>query len=58
MIMPRAEAIAGHMSLDRQRTLRWAAVWSVLQASQAWRDDQTDLEALLSSGQFEQLLTR
>jgi hypothetical protein len=33
------------MGLDRQRALRWAAVWAVLQTCQAWREDQSDLEA-------------
>ena len=42
-ILPRARAVAGHMGLDRQRARRWAAVWAVLQACQAWREDQSDL---------------
>jgi hypothetical protein len=28
----------------------------VLQATQAWRDDQAELEACLRSGEFEELL--
>jgi streptomycin 6-kinase len=36
-ILQRAAAIAGQMGLDRQRALRWAAVWAVLQTCQAWR---------------------
>ncbi len=57
-IAQRAGAVAEHMGLDRQRTLRWAAVWAVLQACQAWREDQSDLEACLSSDQFERLLAQ
>jgi streptomycin 6-kinase len=55
-ILQRAGAVAEHMGLDRRRALRWAAVWAVLQACQAWREDQSDLEACLSSEQFEHLL--
>jgi streptomycin 6-kinase len=57
-ILPRARAVAEHMGLDRQRALRWAAVWAVLQACQAWREDQSDLEACLSSDQFKYLLAQ
>jgi Aminoglycoside/hydroxyurea antibiotic resistance kinase len=57
-ILQRAGAVAGHMSLDRQRALRWAAVWAVLQTCQAWREDQSDVEACLSSDQFEHLLAQ
>jgi streptomycin 6-kinase len=57
-ILQRAGAVAGHMGLDRQRALRWAAVWAVLQTCQAWREDQSDLEACLSSDQFEHLLAQ
>jgi streptomycin 6-kinase len=56
-ILPRAAAIAGHMGLDRRRAQRWAAVWTVLQTCHAWRDDQADLEASLSSDDFSSLLT-
>jgi streptomycin 6-kinase len=57
-ILPRADAIAGCLGLDRPRARRWAAVWTVLQACQAWRDDQPDLEACLSSDEFERLIGR
>jgi streptomycin 6-kinase len=57
-ILHRAGAVAGHMGLNRQRALRWAAVWAVLQSSQAWREDQSDLEACLSNNQFEHLLAQ
>jgi streptomycin 6-kinase len=55
-ILRRASAVAGLSNLDPHRARRWAAVWSVLQACQAWREDQSDLDACLSSGEFEQLL--
>ena len=57
-ILQRAGAVAEHMGLDRHRALRWAAVWAVLQTCQAWREDQSDLEACLSSEQFEHLLAQ
>lgn len=55
-ILDRAAAIAGRLGLDPDRARRWAAVWTVIQASQAWRDDQSDLEECLSCGDFERLL--
>lgn len=55
-ILHRAGAIADLMGLDQDRTHRWAVVWAVLQACQAWRDDQSDLEACLRSAGFERLL--
>jgi len=55
-IQQRADATAEHMGLDRYRAQRWAAVWTVLQACQAWREDQSDVEACLSGDAFESLL--
>jgi streptomycin 6-kinase len=55
-ILPRADAIAEQMGLDRHRAQRWAAVWTVLQTCHAWREDQSDLEACVASSEFEQLL--
>jgi streptomycin 6-kinase len=56
MILPAARAIAKLMGLDPDRTERWAVVWAVLQACQAWRDDQSELEACLRTAEFERLL--
>jgi streptomycin 6-kinase len=55
-ILSRAAATAQLMGLPQHRALRWAAVWTVLQTCQAWRDDQADLEACLASRDFEQLI--
>ena len=55
-ILHRAEAIAVLMGVDRHRARRWAAVWAVLQACQAWRDDQWELDVCLSTSEFEELL--
>jgi streptomycin 6-kinase len=55
-ILHRANAIAALMSLDRHRARRWAAIWAVLQTCQAWRDDQSDLDACMSASEFENLL--
>jgi hypothetical protein len=57
-ILRRATAIAELMGLPQHRAQRWAAVWAVLQTCQAWRDDQAELEACLSSRDFEQLIRR
>jgi streptomycin 6-kinase len=55
-IRHRADAMAGHLGLDRERAQQWAAVWTVLQACQAWRQDQAELAACLSGREFEDLL--
>jgi streptomycin 6-kinase len=54
-ILPRAVAIAERMGLDPYRARQWAMIWTVLQACQAWRRDQSDLEACLSSDASELL---
>ena len=55
-ILHKAGAIARLMGVDPQRAQRWAAVWTVLQACQAWRDDQSDLDAALSTSEFDHLI--
>lgn len=57
-ILERADAIAAQMGVSRQRAQRWAAVWTVLETCSAWREDQSDLEACLSSSKFEHLIRR
>jgi streptomycin 6-kinase len=52
----KAGTIAELMGLDPQRAQRWAAVWTVLQACQAWRDDLSDLDAALSTAEFDHLI--
>ena len=52
-IVSRAVAIATRVGLNPQRAQEWAIIWAVLQACQAWRHDQADLEAFLSSDAFE-----
>jgi streptomycin 6-kinase len=54
-IVSRAVAIATRVGLNPQRVQQWAMIWAVLQACQAWRQDQADLEAFLSSDAFELL---
>jgi streptomycin 6-kinase len=58
MILQRADAIAVQMGVSRQRAQRWAAVWTVLETCSAWREDQSDLDACLSSYEFEHLIRR
>jgi streptomycin 6-kinase len=54
-ILSRAVAIATRVGLNLQRAQQWAIIWAVLQACQAWRHDQADLEAFLISDAFELL---
>lgn len=58
LILPIAEALARALELDSRRTLRWVAIWTVHQAAQAWRDDQAQLEQLIASPAFDDLLVR
>lgn len=55
-ILHRAAAVADFLDLDQQRAQEWAAVWAILQACQAWREDQDELEARLSDPDFERLV--
>lgn len=55
-VFERASAISLRLGLDPQRALRWAAVWVVHQACQAWRDDQSELDALCASANLQSLL--
>jgi streptomycin 6-kinase len=55
-ILHKAGAIAELTGLDPQRAQRWAAIWTVLQACQAWRDDQSGLDAALSTAEFDHLI--
>ena len=44
------------MDLDVDRAVSWAVVWTVMVTVQAWRDDQSDLEALVESPAFRRFL--
>ncbi len=55
-VFERASSIARRMNLDPGRAARWAAVWLVHQACQAWRDDQPELDALCASAELQSLL--
>lgn len=57
LILPVAESLAKRTGIDVGRSLRWTAVWTVHQAAQAWREDQTELEALIASPTVRDLLT-
>ena len=57
LILPVAEALAQALGLDPRRAQRWAAIWTVHQAAQAWRDDQQHLEQLVASAALNDLLT-
>ncbi|HYK30096.1 MAG TPA: aminoglycoside phosphotransferase family protein [Streptosporangiaceae bacterium] len=55
-ILERAGAIADRMGLTCRRAQSWAAIWTVLQTCQAWREDQAELEAIVATDRFESLL--
>jgi streptomycin 6-kinase len=55
-ILDRARAIARSAGYDAARSQRWAAVWTVLLGVSAWREDQQDLERLITSREFGDLL--
>ena len=57
LILPIAEALAHALRFDTRRVLRWTAIWTVHQAAQAWRDDQTPLEQLVASTTLNELLS-
>lgn len=56
LILPVAEALARSLSVDIQRALHWAAIWTVHQTAQAWRDDQAQLERIVESAAMNDLL--
>jgi streptomycin 6-kinase len=55
-IFERAALLAERLHADADRAVRWAAVWTVLQAASAWRDDQDELDVLTSSASFRAVL--
>ena len=57
-ILERAGQLADRLEADRERATRWAAVWTVLLAASAWRDDQAELDALVASDRLSALLDR
>ena len=52
----RAATIARRLGADPDRAGRWAAVWTVVLAVSAWRADQPDLDALVASRPFTEIL--
>ncbi|MFT4164714.1 MAG: aminoglycoside phosphotransferase family protein [Microlunatus sp.] len=48
-ILPTAEALAREVGIEPGRVLAWTAIWCVHQAAQAWRDDQAELDGLITS---------
>jgi len=55
-IFDRATRIAERLSADTDRAVRWAAVWTVLLATSAWRQDQDQLDELVASQEFQAIL--
>lgn len=56
LILPIAERLAVRTAVDPRRVLSWAAIWTVHQAAQAWRDDQPMIEQLVDSPTIKGLL--
>ena len=52
----RATLVAERLEADADRAVRWAAVWTVLLTISAWRQDQSELDALVASSKFEEIL--
>ena len=55
-ILPTAEALAHEVGIESARVLTWTAIWCVHQAAQAWRDDQEELDDLITSAIIDSLL--
>ena len=55
-MLQRARSIAAATGNDTVRAQRWTAVWTVLLAISAWRPDQHDLEELITTREFSELL--
>jgi streptomycin 6-kinase len=56
-IFRRASTIAVRLGADPERAVRWAAVWMVLLATSAWREDQHEMDTLVVSPEFQSVLT-
>lgn len=52
----RARAIAEATGNDPDRAAQWAAVWTVFQACETWRDDSDDLQAWVVGDECQRLL--
>lgn len=55
-ILDLTRAVAGRLGEDPVRAERWAAVWTIHQAAQAWRSDQAELDAFAGGEDAERLL--
>jgi streptomycin 6-kinase len=57
VILPLAAELARSMGANELRARQWAAVWTVLQTVSAWRDNQPELDKLVTTAEFDNLLT-
>ena len=55
-VIPRARAIAEATGNDPDRAAHWAAVWTVFQACETWRDDSDDVQAWVAGDECQRLL--
>lgn len=55
-VIPRARAIAVATGNDPDRAAQWAAVWTVGEACETWREDSDDLQAWVMGKECQELL--
>ena len=53
----RARAIAEATGNDPERASQWAAVWTIGEACETWREDSDDVQAWVATGECQALLT-
>lgn len=56
IILDVAAELARLLDLDVDRAIAWSVVWTVLQAAQAWREDQEALDELIQTPAFRRTL--
>lgn len=55
-VIPRARAIAKATGNDPDRAAQWAAVWTIGEACETWREDSDDLEAWVHGNECHAIL--
>lgn len=56
IILEFAAELARLLDLEVDRAIAWSVVWTVLQAAQAWREDQEELDELVQTPAFRRTL--
>lgn len=55
-VIPRARAIAEATGNDPDRAAQWAAIWTVGEACETWREDSDELQAWVAGDECQELL--